>query len=238
MMSANWGLGHVAATTIYKAVFLPRCSYAVRIWEKGIESRKAIIKLGSAQRRPLLAITGAYKTTSTAALQVLAGALPLDLELKVQAAKQKVRQGTWTDEDLVRTRQDALSEWQARWVNSKSGEWTRTMIPDVRERYMLPLEQDHYTSQIMTGHGDFRGKLHSFKLVESPGCTCGQGSETVQHVLFRCIRADTERDTLRRIMLGQGQDWPPTEGAFIRTRATYEALRTFARKALKERSDR
>lgn len=176
MMLANWGLGHTAAAPIYKAVFLPRCTYAASVWEVALKTKKAIAKLASVQRRPLLAITGAYRTVSTMALQVLAGTLPLDLEIMLEAARQNAAKGLVSLPDLTRLRNDALSEWQNRWDENKKGEWTKIMIPDIKVRYNLPMAMDHYTSQIMTGHGDFKGKLHQFKLVDSPQCQCHEGA--------------------------------------------------------------
>jgi len=43
---------------------------------------KVIKLLGSKQRKALLAITGTYRTVSLDALQVVAGQLPLDLEVR------------------------------------------------------------------------------------------------------------------------------------------------------------
>jgi len=71
--------------------------------------------------------------------------------------------------------QDLIVEWQTRYDETDKGEWTKFMIPDLDRRCALPLQMDHYTSQFLTGHGDFNAKLHSFKLVQSPNCACGDG---------------------------------------------------------------
>jgi len=72
-------MGQRAAEVVYKPVFLPKIDYASEIWIKGVKTAKARKVLGSAQRRPLLSITGAYRTASTDALQVVAGKPPPDL---------------------------------------------------------------------------------------------------------------------------------------------------------------
>jgi len=61
LYSANWGMGQAAASTIYRGVFLPKVAYAAKFWAEGTKLRKSRLKLLSAQRKPLLAITGAYK---------------------------------------------------------------------------------------------------------------------------------------------------------------------------------
>jgi len=63
LYSANWGMGYTAAHTMYKGVFLPRVTYAAEIWKEGTKLLKSRAKLLSAERKPLLAITGAYTFT-------------------------------------------------------------------------------------------------------------------------------------------------------------------------------
>lgn len=238
LTSDNWGLNQATARVIYKAVFIPRITYGARIWENGSKTVKAISKLGSVQRRALLATTGAYRTTSTHALQAIAGLLPLDLEIRKVAARQKELAGHITRDHRLQLEEEILDAWQNRWLASSKGCWTRYLIPDVKLRYKLDMVMDHYTSQLLSGHGDFLGRLHSFKLVESPNCKCGQGSETVRHVIFACKRTEEPRQRLLRVMQESGCNWPPESGEFLKSKRTYEALRTFARTVLRNRSDR
>jgi len=112
------------------------------------------------------------------------------------------------------------------------------MILSVRQRYYLPLVLDHYTTQFLTGHGDFKAKLFSFKLVNDPICACDRKPETANHVLRFCPRTAKPRKKLKRIMREEGEAWPPADGAFLRSRRTFAALKTFAREALTNRTDR
>lgn len=235
MMSARWGLSQATARIIYRCVFLPRITYAAPIWEKGLRTKKAITKLGSAQRRALLAVTGAYKTTSTSALQTIAGLLPLDLEIKSTIIKSEYKKGLTTINEYDRKQDDLLAEWERKWSNEKKGEWTKKMIPSVTARMRLPLETDHYTTQLLSGHGDFRGKLHQFKLVDSPNCSCGNGSETVNHVLLSCRNNIVDRNELKAKITRNGDNWPPEDGIFLKNRENYEALRKFARNSLQNK---
>lgn len=54
-----------------------------RIWEVGFLTAETMKKFGSIQRCPLLTMTGA--------LQALAGVLPLDLEVKKAAIRQRMK---------------------------------------------------------------------------------------------------------------------------------------------------
>lgn len=238
MTSANWGMGRLAAMTVYKSVFLPRITYAAEIWEDACLLKKSIKALGSMQRDPMIAITSAYRTSSTNCLTAVAGTLPLDLEIRKQTGKQRLRKGTISQEDYETLTNGLIAEWQDRYDSLDKGEWTKIMIPDLSWRYKIPMTLDHYTLQFLTGHGDFNGKLHQFKLVTSPNCRCGNGSETVRHVLLFCKRHEEHREKLKMALREEGEMWPPRNGAFLQSKRTYEALRTFSKNSLTNRTDR
>lgn len=227
---------------LYKAVFLPRITYAAEIWSKCLELKKTIKKLDSIQRDALKAVTGAYNTSSMAALQVIAGLMPLDLEIKRHCAKIDLRNGRNTPDEYDTKMNELLDIWQDRWNptqgNPRTGEWTRNLIPCIKMRYGLPMKMNHYLSQMLTGHGDFYGKFHSFNLSPSPNCRCGNGSETVQHVLLACTRTTEQRNKLRRIIEEEGGTWPPYDGTIIKTRKIFEAYDKFAYDSLRTRTDR
>lgn len=216
-------MNQLTARIIYKCVFLPRITYKAEIWEKGLNTKKTINKLGSIQRRALLACSGAYRTTSTSAHQAITGLMPL--EIKNTIMRQKLKRGAITYEEYENGRRTIIDKWETRWVNEEKGDWTRKMIPSVKIRLELPMYVDHYTSQLLSGHGDFKGKLHQFKLVDTPNCDCGNGSETVNHILYRCPRNAAEREKLKSLIVENGDAWPPENGTFIKTRKNYEGLR-------------
>jgi len=112
------------------------------------------------------------------------------------------------------------------------------MILSVWHRYNLPIVLDHWTTQFLTGHGDFRAKLHSFTLDSDPICTCDRKPETANHVLRHCPRTRVARMKLKSALMEEGVGWPPADGAFLTSKKTYEALTTFAKETLTNRSDR
>ncbi|KAF0751258.1 Reverse transcriptase domain-containing protein [Aphis craccivora] len=86
------------------------------------------------------------------------------------------------------------------------------MIPNVARRYLLPLKLDHYTSQMLTGHGDFQAQLYSFRLVNSPNCSCSiGGAETVAHVLLKFRRTQAHREALKATLYEEGVGWSPED---------------------------
>lgn len=61
-----------------------------------------------------MATTGAYRTTSIYAIQVIAGLLTLDLEARITATKQRLRAEKILAEELVKTETKLLDELQVR----------------------------------------------------------------------------------------------------------------------------
>jgi len=112
------------------------------------------------------------------------------------------------------------------------------MIPSVIVRCRLPIQLDYYVTQFLTGHGDFRAKLYQFRLSDTPLCHCGTGDETAEHVLYKCHRTITDRNNLKQVFHKEGHSWPPDDGAFLTSRRTFEALKAFSKKVLKDRTDR
>ncbi|XP_025197550.1 zinc finger BED domain-containing protein 5-like [Melanaphis sacchari] len=89
-----------------------------------------------AQRGALLAVTGAYRTTSTDALPVLAGVLPLDLAARQWGRLARSRRLGLGREHMDRVEEEGLAEWQARWEASEKGRLTYSYFPCVKESKM------------------------------------------------------------------------------------------------------
>ncbi|KAI4472524.1 hypothetical protein M0802_016736 [Mischocyttarus mexicanus] len=77
---ANWGLSTNTMKAIYKGVFVPIISYAAAGWADKINVHHKR-RLMQAQRYALIRVTKAYRTISTDALCIIAGATPIDLLL-------------------------------------------------------------------------------------------------------------------------------------------------------------
>lgn len=236
LTSANWGARQTASGVIYRAVFLPRICYASEIWYKAVRTKKAVKLLGSAQRRPLLSLTGAYRTTSTDALQVVAGQWPLDIEIEWNALVKGFKAKTLSAEQLHEGREHLLDSWQERWDNSVKGRWTHSIMPSIRTRLKLPIELDHYVTQFLTGHGDFNQKLYKFRLIRTHLCRC-RIAEDVGHVLFDCERLSVERKRLMESIGVSEEEWPCHVSRFLESRKNYMALAVFARKAITAKQD-
>ncbi|KAE9523199.1 hypothetical protein AGLY_016432 [Aphis glycines] len=146
IVGTDWGLSFGTSLILYRAIYVPRVTYAACIWmENWSETVRSKIVRG--QRIPLLVVSRAYKTTSTAALQVITGLLPLDLQILWEGTNQECRQGNITEEAKGDLQNNIIQMWQDRWDRSKKGELTKKFLPDIRRRIETPLYLNHYLAQ-------------------------------------------------------------------------------------------
>lgn len=84
-------------------------------------------------------------------------------------------------------REESMVAWQREWGRSTHGRKVYEMYPFVRDAVSSKLQTDHYTTQVLTGHGEFNAYLFLRKLVESPKCPlCDADEDTVDHFLYEC----------------------------------------------------
>ncbi|GJQ88405.1 hypothetical protein Trydic_g15997 [Trypoxylus dichotomus] len=68
-------------------------TYGASVWAHKAKQVRPRQKLNAARRGVFITLTGAYRTTSAEALQVIAGVLPMDLEVLRVAAEYCLRRG-------------------------------------------------------------------------------------------------------------------------------------------------
>jgi hypothetical protein len=67
---------------------------------------------------------------------------------------------------------------------------------------------------VLTGHGKTRAYLHLFNLRDDAICICGQGDQTVDHLLFHCTKTNAKREILQQRISQQG-NWPASKQELI-----------------------
>lgn len=240
----QWGLRYNALETIYKGVFGPTACYASAAWyKKGAHTDRILEDM---HRQVLLAITRSYKTTSYEAVCVLAGTLPICIQLQVSAAKYNLRRGLDAeiggvvirhDPEGLRSSYDRVSEvaidmWQARWSSSDDGRTTHDLFfPDVVLRIKSDwIRPDHLTSQVLTGHGEFNGRLAQFTLSKVEACICCGEQDNTIHFLFECPAFDEFREELILPVIG-GLQAPEATLVLVSSPEYFKALKDYCRAA-------
>lgn len=147
---ASWGLRYPVMRHYYGSIFVPTIAYAVGAWgdRVGCRTERQILSI---QRFMLLRTNKAYRTVSTEALQVIAGLLPLDLELRqrqrIYLLKKRgrrvfehldLRQCPSRAAAIRLIKQDSLAHWEQRWANSTMARITHDFFPSVIARLDMP----------------------------------------------------------------------------------------------------
>ncbi|XP_067132768.1 uncharacterized protein [Centruroides vittatus] len=106
----KWGLSSKSLSIIYESIYLPTITYACGTWGWATTKVHPRRKLISSQRKILLLISKAYRTTSNASLQVITMKPPIDLVIEEKQKLYKLKGGkNIIIENRVITQQDI--EW-------------------------------------------------------------------------------------------------------------------------------
>jgi len=87
----TWGIKPHIALWLYKAVVRPQVTYGSLVWWTKVNQTTVISKLESLQRLGSLLVTGAFRSSPSAALEVALNLLPLDIFIKAEARKAALR---------------------------------------------------------------------------------------------------------------------------------------------------
>lgn len=85
MCGKNWGLSPKMTLWLYTRVIRPMIAYGSIVWWPKTQQAGAIRQLESIQRQACLCVTGAMRTTPTAALEVLLNLPPLHIHIQGEA---------------------------------------------------------------------------------------------------------------------------------------------------------
>lgn len=95
----NWGLPSKAILWLYETVIRPMLSHGCVVWWPRLDKESARKSLVEVQRLVCICVTGAMKTTATAAMETLLSVQPVDLIVNAKAfatADRLMQNGLWT----------------------------------------------------------------------------------------------------------------------------------------------
>lgn len=194
--------------------------YGAPIWWEAVRKKKKYTAtLKRIQRRMLLRVCSAYRTTSSEALQAISGTPPIDLLMEERVKRHKAKEEA---ESLESINKEIIDRWQERWArHEKSAKWTKTLIPDVQKwRNRGHGEVNYYMTQILTGHGCFQAYLKRIGKVDTDVCYYCTEVDTAEHTMFYCpkwddIRQRAEQElgarmnkhSLTEVMIDKEENW-------------------------------
>ncbi|GBP65872.1 Retrovirus-related Pol polyprotein from type-1 retrotransposable element R1 2 [Eumeta japonica] len=115
--AASWGMRYPSLLTVYRGTYIATVTYAAGCWHTRANLHVVRSALLRTQRPALTLLTKAYRTTSTAALPVLAGVLPADYEVLL-AGKTDTQRYCLTRAEIGavrrRVKEEVIDAWQKR----------------------------------------------------------------------------------------------------------------------------
>ena len=104
-------------------------------------------------------------------------------------------------------RETSLENWQRQWDSTTKASTTKEFFPNIKDRLETKITITPNFTALVTSHGKTKSYLHRFKIIESPDCPCGGGSQTVEHLLFDCTILQEERERLIG-KISRHDNWP------------------------------
>jgi hypothetical protein len=110
-----------------------------------------------------------------------------------------------------------IKQWQSEWSGAEKGALCRSFFPDVEKRLKMKLPITPEFTALITGHGKTRSYLHRFKLEDNPACSCNEGVQTPEHIIYDCKILEQQRSVLIRNITVRGGKWPPANKEMVDT---------------------
>ncbi|KAJ4446432.1 hypothetical protein ANN_13128 [Periplaneta americana] len=96
-----------------------------------------------------------------------------------------------------------------------------TICPSVQDRLKLKIEVTPNLTTLLTGHGRLNAYFHRFKIKNSATCVCGDGDQTVDHIIYDCTKLGKERRTLIQSIHKCGGKWPVDKTKLVKSYVKY-----------------
>lgn len=206
--------------------------YGSEVWADALYKQVNCKKLSRIQRRMALRVASAYRTVSTPAVFVIAGAIPVEMIARERKAIYLRRSEEDRKAVKQEERQKTLENWQRTWEQETKGRWTARMITNlnlwVNRKHG---EIDFYMTQFLSGHGYYKAYLKKMGITDSPECLyCTEVEDDAEHTFFDCQRWRTQRE---RLMSQVGEIRPETIlEVLLRNSQSWEKVRNFIKTVL------
>ena len=111
--------------------------------------------------------------------------------------------------------QKSVEKWQKQWDNSTKGSVTKEFFPNLKDRLKMKVNLTFNFTAMVTAHGKTRSYLHRFKIIESQECPCANGNQTVDHLIYDCIKLNNEREKLIA-HISKEDNWPIRKSELVK----------------------
>jgi ribonuclease HI len=108
----------------------------------------------------------------------------------------------------------SVEQWQTEWERSTKGAITKSFIPRIADRLKLKISATSNFTTIVTGHGNIKTYLYKYKIIDSSVCSCDEGEQSVDHIIYECKLFEKER-TKMKAMVERTEKWPVSRDKLI-----------------------
>ncbi|XP_045022932.1 uncharacterized protein LOC123466904 [Daphnia magna] len=99
--------------------------------------------------------------------------------------------------------------WDSEWQSCSNGKKTKKFFPTIESARLIPSHLlCRQITQVLTGHSLLKEHQFRFKFANSPVCTCGSPTETVEHFIFHCPLICTQRLPFTETCISTDGSWP------------------------------
>ena len=216
LLRSNKALTIVNMIRIYKSVIIPSLSYGVSFWFRTASLPFYARHFISLQRKCLLSISGCLRTTSSVALDIIVGILPIMIRLDALHAREGLRivgsshfGGNYFTNTNTRIHVFdsfcvpsvvsklefknlidgvSLSLWDSQWASSISGRFTFKFFNSIQSRISRPwICSRGPLARFLSGHSICEEYFDRFNISKGRLCPCDSPSRGLLHDLFDCI---------------------------------------------------
>lgn len=205
---------------LYRAVAQSVMLYAVPAWVGIFNKPTAHWRcMVLAQRKSNIKVVMGYRTISSIAAGLLAGAAPIDIIARAHTNmynwKKQIQREQWTQEwgpDEIEQRRDEeiYEKWEERISLNQGKNEDTTTSRRLREAFEGHIREwterrhggmDFWTTQILTGHGYFGEYIHKMGKSPTPRCEhcTSEEIDSAEHTLERCTAWNEQRETYKTI---------------------------------------
>jgi hypothetical protein len=95
---------------------------------------------------------------------------------------------------ISKIEEETRQKWQKEWEECPKARITKEFFPTVRDRQKLKIDITPTLIAMVTRHGKTSAYLHRFKILEHANCPCGNGEQTVDHLIYQCSILHTGKE--------------------------------------------
>ena len=120
------------------------------------------------------------------------------------------------DQFATEINRKGVVQWQGQWDGTEKAA-CRSFFPVLDRRLKMKIPVTPEFTAIVTGHGKTRSYPHRFKMIDNPTCTCNEGHQTPDHLIYECKLLLAQRSSLIKHIMIRGGVWPSTHNELVTT---------------------